>query len=129
CLDRIASELLQGRLGAERARRPVELWVNVTQKTEYRAAQGTRQQRAHPLFEAMPAIAPVAGENLVPAIPRQRDGDILACRGADPKSRNRRAVGKWLVVDPRQAVEEIERIRVDRSDVVISAVTLRNLGG
>src|ERR1700730_8177047 len=81
--DRIAGELLQGRLGAERSRRPVELGIKVTKKTEYRTAQDARQQRAHPLLEAMPAIAPVAGENLVPAIPRQSDGDILACCGAD----------------------------------------------
>src|SRR5439155_26798309 len=127
--DRIACELLQRRLGAQRARRPVELWVYVTQKTEYRAAQCTRQQRAHPLLEAMPAIAPVAGENLVPAIPRQRDGDILARCGADPEGRNCRAVGEWLVVDPRQAVKEIERIRVDGSDMVVCAVALRDLGG
>src|SRR5208282_6689859 len=77
----------------------------------------------------MPAIAPVAGENLVPAIAGQGDGDVLACGGADFEGRYRRAVTKRLVVDRRQAVDKIERIWIDGSDVMIGAIAPSNLQG
>src|SRR6516225_11796321 len=79
------------------------------------------------LLKAVPAIASIARENLVPAVAGQSNGDVLARCSADPESRHRRAVAERLVVDRRQAVEEIERIWIDGSDMVIGAVALSNL--
>src|SRR6516165_635692 len=75
----------------------------------------------------MPAIASVAGENLVPAITGQGDGNVFACRSADTEGRHRRTVAERLVVDRRQSVEKIERIWIDGSDVMIGPVALGNL--
>ena len=77
----------------------------------------------------MPAIAPIPGEHFVAAIPRQGYGDVLARHGADLESRHRRTVAKRLVIDRRQAVEQIEGIRIDISDVMIGVVALGNFGG
>ena len=128
-VDRIARQLLQGRLGAQRARRPVELRVERAGHPEERTAQAPRHHAAHPLLEAMPAIAPIAGEHLVAAIARQGDGDVLARHGADPEGRDRRAVAERLVIDRRQPVEQIEGIGVDLSDVMIGPVAPGDFGG
>src|SRR6516165_1831313 len=79
------------------------------------------------LLKTMPAIASVASENLVPAIAGQRDGNVLASRGTDTKGWYRRAVSKRFVVDCRQSVEKIERIRIDGSDVMIGTIAFGNL--
>src|SRR6516165_3834621 len=72
----------------------------------------------------MPAIASVAGENLVTAIAGQGDGNVLAGRGADTEGRHRRAVSERFVVDCRQSVEKIERIWIDGSNMMIGAIAL-----
>src|SRR6516162_7652600 len=79
------------------------------------------------LLKTMPAIASVAGENLIPAIARQGAGDVLARRGADTEGRHRRAVTERLVVGCRQSVEYIDRFWIDGSEMVIGAVALGNV--
>ncbi len=75
----------------------------------------------------MPAIAAITGEYLVPSIARQCHRDILAGHCADLEGRQRRAVPERLVVDRRQAIQKVERIRVDRSDAVVGAIALGGL--
>ncbi len=120
---------LQGRLGAQRPRRPIELWVERAEQPEYRRAQSARHHPANALFKGVPPIAAITGEHLVPAVARQRHGDVLARHGADPKGRHRRAVAERLVVDRRQAVDQVEGVRVDRADMVVGAISSGDFSG
>jgi len=61
----------------------------------------------------VPAVAPIAGEELVAAVARQRHGDALTGEGADAVGRDGGGVGERLVVDRRQAADEIEIVGVD----------------
>src|SRR5260370_13104452 len=55
--DGIAAELDESRLGAQGARRPVELGIDVAHGAEQRTANAVGQEPAQSLLGLMPAIA------------------------------------------------------------------------
>ena len=74
-----------------------------------------RQRGAHALLHQVQPVAAVAAEALVAAVARQRDRHVLARELADAVGRNRRAVGVRLVVQPRQRVDQVEVVALDRA--------------
>ena len=81
---------LQRRLGPQRLRRPVQLWVDIAQPPR-RPAERAREQPAGPLLRGEQAVAAVAAENLVGAVAGERELDLLDAssetQGADRVAR------------------------------------------
>ena len=102
-LGRVPRQRHEDRLGAQRSRRPGELGVDRAEQAEQRRAHGIGHPRAHHLLVVVPAVASVAGEQLVAAVPRQRHGHVLARHRADAIGRHGGAVGERLVVEANQA--------------------------
>ena len=126
-LDRVARQRLEGRLGAEHARRPVGLRIERARAGRTAAGAGRAAARAQPLLVEVQAVAAVAAEALVAAVAGQRDGHVLARELADAVGRNRRAVGIRLVVEPRQRVDQVEVVALDPVDEVPRAVAIGDL--
>ena len=64
----------------------------------------------------MQPIAAVAGEVLVAAVARERDGHVFARELANAVGRQCRAVGVRLVVGLRQHVDQVEIVAFDGVD-------------
>ncbi len=75
----------------------------------------------------MPTVSPIAGEVLVSPVAGQGDHDPPARQLTDPVGRHRGAVRERLVVQLREAVDQIEIIRIHFLDVVIGPVPAGNL--
>ena len=118
---------LEGGLRAQEARRPVGLRIEAAQRAEQRPPESGRQQRAHPLFGQVRAVAAVAAEALVAAVARQRDGDVAARQLAHAVGRDGRAVGVRLVVGARQRVDQVEVVALDAIDEVPRPVAVGDL--
>ena len=124
---RIACQRLEGSLGAEHARRPVSLGIQMAERPKHRAPHVQRQQAAHRLFGHVQLVASIAGMILVTAVARQRHRDPLARQFTDPISRQRGAVGIGFVVEVDQLIDQRKIIGVDLLGKMIGAVLARNL--
>ena len=85
-----------------------------------RSGRGTQADRARQPLR--PEIAVVAGEQLVAAVARQRDGDVLARQFGDEIGRDLRGIGERLVEPVRQLRNDVERVpRLDIEFGVVGA--------
>ena len=128
-LGAVTRQRLQGRLGAQRPRCPIELGVDPAGEAEQRAPEAVGQAGPKQLLVVMPAVAPIAGEDLVAAVARKRHRDPLARQAADLVGRNRRTVGEGLVVDVGQAVDQLEGVGLHHLHVVLGPEGLGDLPG
>ena len=122
--DRGAGHAFEGGFGAEDARRPVGLRVELAQCSKYRLAQGERQGRAHFFFHQVQLVAAVAAEAFVAAIAGKGHGNVLAGQLADAVGGDGRAVGVGFVVEPGQGVDEVEVVAFDHVEVVVGLVAV-----
>ena len=72
-----------------------------------------RKQAADALLDGLEFVATVAGERLVRAVARQRDGDALAGQRADLVCRQRRGVGEGFVEARDERVDQRYVARLD----------------
>ena len=123
----VARQCLQRRFRAEHPGRPVGLRIGAREAAEQRPPQRGRHERRAIAPQRLEAIAAIACETLVAAIARERYGHVLARELANAEGRNRRTVGKRLVVDACEPVDEIEVVDLDRFDAVSRVVAVRHL--
>ena len=115
----VAGEREQGRLGPERARRPVGLGPGGTERAEHRAAQRAGQDRARLLLTGVKDLPPIAGKRLVRPVAREGDRHVLARELAHAPGRQGGRIGKGFVEHRRDPVRRRKIVGIDRAGVVI----------
>ena len=85
------------------------------------AAAGRTEPPPRRQLPALDAVARVAGPQLVAAVARQRDGDVLARRLRDVVGRHRGRIGERLVEMPGQLRQQIDDVGADDLLVLLDA--------
>ncbi len=113
----IVAELLERALRAQAARGPVELGIDATERPQ-RAAARAAENPPRAVLGQVEDVAPVAAEDLVAAVARERHGHVLAGHARDEQRGHARGIGERLVEEPGQRVERQLRVGLQTCRVV-----------
>lgn len=123
------AELGQRVLGAQPARRPIELRVGAGQRADDAPAQAGRYHLADRFRDGVEAVAAVAAEHLVAAVAGKRHGGVAAGQRADRERRHRGMVAERLAEHFRLVAGGADVVGGPGFSLVQAAVAGGDLGG
>ena len=127
-LCRVRAERAQKVAGALQ-RRIAASGQETRQRRERPAAKGRRQRVPPPLLALVEGVLRVAGEALVTAVARERDGHRLARHPRDEVGRQERRVGERLVEEGGDLHQALLDVATDGELAVIGPEQAGDLGG